>query len=121
MTDHPPEPAHDDPELRALLEEGVVLTPEVAHEALDAMQALRIPALRFSIWLKLPDGQVVPSQVHEGASGAASAGLDATYAWTHLLIENMRLAHEREPEVPGSMFLVYLTTHGVAAPGHPPA
>jgi len=100
----------DEDDFRALLHDGVMLTPELAHEALDTMQALGIPGLHFSIWLKRPDGDVVPSQVHEGASGAASAGIDATYAFTHLFIENMRLQHENAPEVPGSQFLVYLTT-----------
>lgn len=110
MTDAPPPAIPDEEDFRALLEEGVMLTPDLAYEALEAMQALRIPELHYSIWLKLPDGDVVPSQVFEGASGASSGGIDATYSWTRLLIESDRLKHEKEPEVPGSMFLVYLTT-----------
>lgn len=111
MTDARSPEIPDEDDFRALLKEGVMLTPELAYEALDAMQALRIPELHYSIWLKLPDGEVVPSQVFDGASGASAGGIDATYSWTRLLIESDRLKHEKEPEAPDSIFLVYLTTH----------
>lgn len=97
----------EDDELRAMLEEGVMLTLDLAMETLDAMEHLDIVMAQWSVWVKHADGRLEKSVRHEGAVGALKDPA-ATHAWTRLLMHQAQMQHDADPESPGSILGFYI-------------
>lgn len=105
--EHMTTPNEDDGELRAMLEEGVMLTLDLAMEVLDAMERLRIEMAQWSVWVKHADGRLEPSVRHEGAVGALEDPA-ATFAWTRLFMHRAQMQHKEDPESPGSILAFFI-------------
>lgn len=99
-------------DIHALHDNRIRLRTERAHDALDTPQALRMPAPPVCI-RPAPAGDAAPLRLHEGCSGEASAGLDATDAFARLSVPKIRMHQGSALDGPGAQGRIDLTTHGV--------
>lgn len=105
MTTTPDE--NEDAELREMFANGIMVPLDLAVRAIEAMERLRLPLEHWHPWLQLADGELKPSERHEGAVGGL-ADLRNTYAWLSLFVHSVQLKHDEDPEVPGSRMLFYI-------------
>lgn len=88
----------------------LVLPLPQAIEAIELMEQLKIPVFGWEGWLRLPDGRVGHSALHQGTATDYAFTALSDYAFLKRTIRDSYDLHQSNPEIPSSELLFCITT-----------
>ena len=87
----------------------LVLPLSQALEAIELMEQLKIPVFGWEGWLRLPDGRIGHSALHQGTAVECAITKFSEYAWLKRTIRESYDLHQSNPEAPSTELLFCIT------------
>jgi len=88
----------------------LVLPLPLALEAIALMEQLKTPVFGWEGWIRLPDGRLGHSALHQGTAFECAITTSSEYAWLKQNIRESYYLHQSNPEAPSIELLFCITT-----------